>query len=84
MIVARETIPATVFVHGHGHHINWGDWGFLQLPAAGDIIHLKARGLIHFVRVRHTEHIAASPVEPNDGPSAIIHTDWSSSVEADD
>jgi len=77
-------IAATLFVYGHGNHVNWGDWHFVQLPSPGDLIAVKDyKGMIHYATVRHTEHKVTSVHRADEAPSAIVITDWKSAYDDD-
>ena len=69
-------IKAIVFVYGHGHQINQGEWEFLQLPAPGDLVHLSQfDGTEYYAKVRQTEYL---PVRSGgDGvPAAHVVADY--------
>lgn len=73
-------ITAGLFVYGHGEHVYWGEYWFVQLPAAGDRVVVKDfDGVTHHLVVRHTEH---SPImwdedpRPDARPNANVVTDW--------
>lgn len=77
-------IVANLQVHGYGNQVNWSDWRFVQLPAAGDVIGVADHaGSWHYVTVRHTEHQPAAVHRPSDEPSAIVVTDWKESFPPD-
>jgi hypothetical protein len=70
-------ITAILFVYGYRDQVNWSEWQFAELPRPGDLVALRLPSReLHEVIVRAVEHRPAPVIQPGEGPSVIVITDW--------
>lgn len=76
-------IRSLIFVYGHiSGHINWGEWHFLQLPSAGELVSIPDHsGALHNLVVRNLEHMPVRADVVDQTPSVLVITDWQSKHE---